>query len=527
MSVKGEIKSVLGRFPAVAELDFNFRRRGTPPRGFSLDRLDAVLADWQAQAAASPFINQPGKRVFIFATQRYWIEHASLFGLALAGQGHQVDFAYLPYADWRKPVNAYDLQQHGLYAKRVMDNAAPLLNVSSLLDYAEVDQLPVALETELEAVSIRDCQYTDQVEAVDQAGDLYQFRLARNRQAAAAAYRWLKDNTPDVVIVPNGLIMEFGAVYQVGRQLGIPVVSYEFGEQRDRIWFSQDRPVMIQDTSALWAASKDKPFSDAQLETVRDLFQHRQGAALYQNFYRKWQDLPAEGGAAARAKLGLDERPVVLLAANVVGDSLTLGRQVFTESMTEWLVETLRACVTRPKLQLVLRVHPGERNLEGPSVADLVAETLPDLPENIHIVRAGEPVNTYDLIALADLGLAYTTTVGLEMAMSGVPVIVVGETHYRDRGFTFDPTSWDEYNALLDQAINRDGLAISKAQVRQAWHYAYRFFFDYPQPFPWHLIHMWEHVEQSSLSKVLTEEGLQTYQKTFDYLIGEPVPWAK
>src|SRR5690606_4569093 len=148
-----------------------------------------------------------------------------------------------------------------------------------------------------------------------------------------------------------------------------------FGEQRDRIWFSQGKPVMIQDTRAMWVASKDKPFSDEQLETVRDLFQHRQGAALYQNFYRKWQDLPAEGGDAARAKLGLDARPVVLLAANVIGDSLTLGRQVFTDGMTDWLVQTLHDFAARPQLQLVVRVHPGERNLDGPSVADLVAET--------------------------------------------------------------------------------------------------------------------------------------------------------
>jgi hypothetical protein len=115
----------------------------------------------------------------------------------------------------------------------------------------------------------------------------------------------------------------------------------------------------------------------------------------------------------------------------------------------------------------------------------------------------------------------------MEMAMSGVPVIVIGQTHYRDRGFTFDPTTWDEYHGLLDRAINAGGLSINKGQVRQAWHYAYRFFFDYPKPFPWHLIHLWEHVESQPLARVLTEAGIQPFRKTFDYLTGTPIPLAE
>ena len=68
------------------------------------------------------------------------------------------------------------------------------------------------------------------------------------------------------------------------------------------------------------------------------------------------------------------------------------------------------------------------------------------MPSNIHLVAAGDPINTYDLVEIADLGLVYTTTVGMEMAMSGVPAIVGGQTHYRGKGFTQDPVSWEEYS---------------------------------------------------------------------------------
>ncbi len=85
---------------------------------------------------------------------------------------------------------------------------------------------------------------------------------------------------------------------------------------------------------------------------------------------------------------------------------------------------------------MVIRVHPGEVLTHGPSMVDVVQKALPELPENIHLVGPKDKVNTYDLIEMADLGLVYTTTTGMEMAMSGVPVIVAGVTHYKGNGFT-------------------------------------------------------------------------------------------
>ena len=151
--------------------------------------------------------------------------------------------------------------------------------------------------------------------------------------------------------------------------------------------------------------------------------------------------------------LGLDDRPVVLLATNVLGDSLTLGRQVFSQTMAEWIERSVAYFARRPDVQLVIRVHPGEVLTHGPSMVDVVQKALPELPENIHLVGPKDPVNTYDIIEMADLGLVYTTTTGMEMAMSGVPVIVAGLTHYKGNGFTIDPQTYEEYFERLDALL--------------------------------------------------------------------------
>jgi hypothetical protein len=304
-------------------------------------------------------------------------------------------------------------------------------------------------------------------------------------------------------------------------------VTYEFGEQRERIWLARDAEVMQQETGELWQASGNRGLTEAQWEQARALFGSRQRASLWENFSRRWQGLPSQGGEQARKALGLDSRPVVLLAANVIGDSLTLGRQVFSESMTEWLERTVQYFARLPEVQLVVRIHPGERYTKGPSVADVVEHALPERPEHIRLVAAGDPVNTYDLVEIAALGLVYTTTVGMEMGMSGVPVIVAGRTHYRGKGFTLDPGSWEDYFERIGEAlVYPERCRLSREQVERAWNYAYRFFFEFPLPFPWHLLYFWEELEAWSLERALSPEGQSQFGEAFRCLVGEPRQWV-
>lgn len=536
---KAAVKRILGELPFTAELYWQYRQNGKPlSESFSLRRTEKWLPAWRSQAEAAASRHPTGKNVLIFATLRYWIEHAVLLGFALAGLGHQVKLAYLPYANWRKPQNRFDLRRHNAYSQKILQQTGPLIKAVSWLDGAPLptrinpltrpNELPRDLLRAIEDVSVRDVQYTLQVEEVDQNSELYQLRLRRNLNATRTAYACLRKSRPDVLLTPNGSILEMGAVYQTARTLGIPVVTYEFGEQRGRIWLAQDGEVMHQETDRLWQARRDTPLTQTQLEKARQLYTSRQRADLWQNFSRRWQGIPSQGEAQVRAALGLDERPVVLLAANVIGDSLTLGRQVFTCSMTEWLQRAIADFKERSDAQLIVRIHPGERYTQGPSVADVVRQVTPELPPHIHLVGADAPINTYDLIEIADLGLVYTTTVGMEMAMSGVPVLVVGQTHYRGKGFTLDPDSWQSYRELLDQTLaNREAHRLSRQQVDLAWNYAYRFFFEYPQPFPWHLLYFWEEQIEWSLERVLSGEGQALFGDTFAYLTGEPINWGK
>jgi Capsule polysaccharide biosynthesis protein len=237
------------------------------------------------------------------------------------------------------------------------------------------------------------------------------------------------------------------------------------------------------------------------------------GARLEGKAARLWQDVPAQGGESIRAQLGLDARPVVLLATNVLGDSLTLGRNVFSKSMAEWITRTVQYFADRKDVQLVIRVHPGERLTYGLSTVDVVKAAVPMVPKNIHIIGPLEKVNTYDLMEFTDLGLVFTTTTGLEMSLNGIPVIACGNTHYRNRGFTLDPKSYDDYFDILNSVLSDVGKhQLTDAQVDLAWRYAYC------------LISFWEDIKTWPVGRVLGREGAD-FVGTFRHMVGEPLRW--
>lgn len=528
MNIRYSLRDLLGTLPGIAELDWHLRHRdGRLDSRFRMrvleDSLDEVMAQISPHVPPEP----SGKKAFLFASWHYWIVHTTLCGLVLHALGYDVTLGYLPYSDYNKPVNRLDLRLQDLYARHILKKTAPLLRIAPFLDLKPAPEIPAALSGAVEQVNIFDTQYTLQREDVRGTEPVYLLRKQRNRDAALRAYAWFQQNRPDVVIVPNGMIQEYGAVYETARALGIQAVTYEFGEHDQRLWLGQNSLVIAHDTDALWTDRRDRKLDAGQRQWLEDFLAGRQGLNTGTQFAHLWQKTERAGGAQIRAALGLDERPVILLPTNVLGDSATLGLMVFSRSMSEWLQRVVLFLADRPEVQVVVRIHPAETWTVGPSAAEIIQQVLPDLPAHIRLIGPKEKVNTYDLMEIADLALVYTTTAGLEMATRGIPVLVSGAAHYRRKGFTLEADTWEEYFAVLGQAIYDLPARLTPGQVELAWNYAYCYFAEYPRPFPWHLEKIAKDLEARPVSYVLSPQGRAEFETTFRYLAGEPIAWKE
>ena len=532
MSKTNTLKNILGELPFTAEIDWAVRQRNRPRRDhFNLERLQRSLP--AARAVVEPFARnaKPGKKVLFFATLRYWIEQSAYLGLTLAGLGHQVTLLTLPYSEWHKEMDKFTQRQRVLHTRDAFSSLSPLVEHVSFLTLKPAPVLPEGILADIKEISLWDVQYTLMREEInlDDAQDraLYDLRIKRNTFAARVAFEYLQGHKPDVVLVPNGLILEMGIFFRVARYLNIDAVTYEFNDQREQIWLAQNSSIMQMDTDFLFKARCHLPITEEMFERVAELENARRGARVWGKSKRLWQYVSSQGALETHKQLGLDERPVVMLATNVLGDSLTLGRDIFAASMTEWITKTVQYFAKRTDVQLVIRVHPGEKLVpQARSMAAVVREALPEIPAHIHLIGPLDKINTYDLIEFADAGLAYTTTVGIETAMNGCPVISCGRTHYRGRGFTLDPNSWDEYYALLEKVLaDIPAYRLNEKQVELTWNYAYRYFFEYVRPFPWRLMNFWDDLEVWPLEKVLSAEGQHQFKDTFDFLVNEPFTW--
>ncbi|MGD0876792.1 MAG: hypothetical protein ABSA01_01440 [Anaerolineales bacterium] len=522
MKPKFMMRDVLGALPLTVEIDWKLLHPDQKINSrFNLESLRECLP--VAVAQVMPFAKSApqGKKVFLFASWHYWIIHTALCGLTLRGLDHAVTLAYLPYSDYDKPVSRFDLRLQDIYARQILRGAEPLLRIAPFLDQKPERSLPAALSKAVEKVTICDVQYTLQREDVSGSEPIYLLRQQRNTQAARRALAYFKKDRPDVVVVPNGMIQEYGAVYETARFLDIPTVTYEFSELDQHVWLDHNQLVMLHLTDELWAVHQDRVLNDEQRRWLESFLAGREGSRKGAQFAHLWQKTSREGGEKIRSMFGLDNRPIVLLPTNVLGDSATLGRTLFSDSMADWMERTIRFFANRSEVQLVIRIHPAETWTVGPSVMEIIRGVLSELPSHIRVFGPTEKINTYDLMDITDLALVYTTTAGLEMATRGIPVLVSGFAQYRKKGFTLDADSWEEYFSILDRALkNLPGGRLTHDQIERAWNYTYFYFREYPRPFPWHLEKIMSDLKERPIAYVLSPEGRSKFESTFQQLAG-------
>ena len=529
---KEYLRNTAARIPLSAEIyQRYFSKGGISTYGYSLESLNGFLPSW---AAAVEKVKEnakptPSRRILVIGYLKWWLECATAVSLVLASQGHQVDLGFLPYRDWKTRVPPFDARRQRTYLLTIFSPIQNLINLHDL-SASQSKGLPKELVPLINEQSRIDVQYSKMREDLDLHQDspdaeFFQLRLERNQTAAGNTLRLLEETVYDTIVIPNGSILEFGAIYQTAKYLDANVVTYEFGEQRERIWLAQNDEVMRLDTTSLWKVEGENALSQKQEDELRDLYRARRGGRTWENFSRQWQTAESEEAREALSQLGIDpEKPVALLCTNVVGDSLALNRQIFTDGMVDWLKMTVNYFSDRLDAQLIIRVHPAELILAGNPSVEIVRDSFPDLPGNVVVIPPESKINTYDLIELSHLGLVYTTTVGMEMAMSGVPVISAGRSHYRGRGFTMDPSTSEEYMEAISRRLAEPlNKRLGENKVELAIRYAYLFFFEYPFRFPWHLLQFWEDMAERPLEQVIEPGEITLYDETLDALLGEPI----
>ena len=166
-----------------------------------------------------------------------------------------------------------------------------------------------------------------------------------------------------------------------------------------------------------------------------------------------------------------DYKRVFAMFTNVSYDTGLLEVKRDFEDIYDWVSYTVDLFRNKPEYLLIIKVHPAEVvfKSEG-TLYDFLKEL--NLPENIKVIPSETELSAYNLFNYIDIGIVYSGTLGLEMTLKGIPVIVGSNPHYANNRFTFDAKTKEEYEQLLFGEIPK----LSKKQIELASLYAYYFF---------------------------------------------------
>jgi hypothetical protein len=281
----------------------------------------------------------------------------------------------------------------------------------------------------------------------------------------------------DKVLLEDGKKVNWGVIRSVAFHKGIPVDCIRAGLRGHSIRFEYDRPPEAMLLMPEWENWKHLPLTAAQ-ETALDQYLARREKVPFEHRGAEWQahladldevrrrvDLPAP--VAGR---------VFSMFPNVSFDAGLTSTTTAFKTANEWIAQSIRFIADRPEHHLLVKVHPAEcrRNAQDPLIPYLTQQ-FPALPPNVHLVPPDSGITAQAIARLSDWVLVYTSTVSVEAAAIGKPVMLVGGGWNSGRGFTQDIRSAPEYFEKLSAICS--GQWNPPHPLEMARRYAYAFFF--------------------------------------------------
>jgi hypothetical protein len=183
-----------------------------------------------------------------------------------------------------------------------------------------------------------------------------------------------------------------------------------------------------------------------------------------------WSEHPGD----LREELGLPPGGKVVVAYTNSTDELICHKQALRMLGTDyenapnpfvgqiaWLRQLVDWVGSRSDLRLILRLHPrmaaSTRYSNIASEYRDMMEALASLPANVAIVLPESPVSSYNLAEIADVALTAWSSIGLELARFGIPVVAAFQKigPFPNSDFIrFEETAAGYFNAI-EQALTR------------------------------------------------------------------------
>lgn len=264
-------------------------------------------------------------------------------------------------------------------------------------------------------------------------------------EGAALSYEMtmllLARHRPEVVITYNGRLAAPLGVAEAARVRGVPVEYHEVGSTFDKYEIFPDRPQDPRNLKPLIQRLWSVAGPDRE-RVASECFRRRRSGE--NTGALRFVELQQPG---LLPKLSPGRRQVVYFTSTdyeteFVGRPTTYA---LFETQAEGVSHLVRWASARPDVALTIRVHPFSRHVHASNLEWL--RTIRG--DNVVVIPPESPVDSYALMARADLVVTWGSMVGVEAANAGRPSIVIADAFYSGLGCVYEPETIDALDALL------------------------------------------------------------------------------
>lgn len=310
----------------------------------------------------------------------------------------------------------------------------------------------------------------------------YAYSALLSAEAARVAIERFR---PQRVFMSHGVYVDWGPALNTSLAHGIPVTTWKSSYLAARFLFhhvADGNVDFYQLSDRAWQERAATPLAEEEEESLDAFLYNRYHHPV--GFDMRILHQYTGDTERLRSKYRLDrEKPVWGIMSHISWDSVADYSPMAYPSFDDWIIDTIQQVSEVPEVQWLIKVHPAEAGYDREVGVERLIEThFPTLPSNVRVIPADEVLSPLEFFDLLDGGVTVYGTAGLELALSGKPVILAGEAHYGRKGFTHDGFTIDSYRKILTRAgcIGRP----TAEQTALARQYAYSMFMQRQVPLP-------------------------------------------
>ena len=285
--------------------------------------------------------------------------------------------------------------------------------------------------------------------------------------------RLLERTRPQAVVLFNGQTSPESAVYWLAERRNVRVITHEVSMYPLSGFFTAG-----QATALPMEIGQDFELTTEQNARLDELMQTRYQGQVSMAGIRFFPEIKRLDETFLQKTTGFKQ--VVPIFTNVIFDTTQQHSNTLFTNMFAWLDRVLELIKEHPETLFVVRAHPDEirpGKVSRESVAMWIERTGAARLSNLIFIPPEKFFSSYELIRLSKFVMIYSSTIGLESSIMGVPVLGAGSSRFTDFGTVFFPASVDAYLMLLEKFLSQDEVKILPEQIRNSRRFFYHHYF--------------------------------------------------